>query len=65
MQEEAPGRDHSKLLVNFWMVHVNQQLTELLQQSTKAINAKEAQEITTTTTLAAVSLEHDDGGTYY
>lgn len=40
VQQKAPWRIHSELLVDFWVVHVNQQLTELLQQSTEAINAK-------------------------
>lgn len=56
VQQEAPWRSHSKLLVNLWMVHVNQQLTELLQQPTVAINAKKntsGDKTTTTTPLGA------------
>lgn len=36
MQQKAPRGDHSQLLVNLWVVHVHQQLAELLQQPTRA-----------------------------
>ena len=41
VEEEAPWRDHTKLLVHLWVPHVDEQLTHLLQGSTHTREPRE------------------------